>query len=68
MLCCISCTSTKKTAYFYNVQDTTYLQRNPEKEAPIEENDILSITISSLNAEASAIYNLPSNSYATPCE
>jgi polysaccharide export outer membrane protein len=64
MLCCISCTSTKKSVYFYNVEDTTYLQRNPEKEVPIEANDILSIAISSLNAEASAIYNLPNNNNA----
>jgi len=61
MLGCISCTSTKKTVYFYNVQDTTYLQGNPEKEPLIQPNDILSITIGSLNADASALYNLPSN-------
>jgi polysaccharide export outer membrane protein len=61
MLLNISCTSTKKTVYFYNVQDTTFLQRGAEIQRPIEENDILSVTISSLNAEASAPFNLPAN-------
>ena len=57
----ISCTSTSKTVYFYNVQDTTYLKRGPELKTPIQENDILSISISSLNSEASAIFNPPVN-------
>jgi len=61
MLLSISCTSTKKTVYFYNVLDTTFLQRGPETEKPIEENDILAITISSANAEASAVFNQPNN-------
>lgn len=59
MLLSMSCTSTKKTVYFYNVQDTTFVQRGLETETPIQENDILGITISSLNAEASAIFNQP---------
>jgi polysaccharide export outer membrane protein len=58
----ISCTSTKKTVYFYNVQDTTFLQHGREVQTPIQENDILSITISSLNFEASAIFNPTYNS------
>ncbi|MGH2563390.1 MAG: polysaccharide biosynthesis/export family protein [Ginsengibacter sp.] len=57
----ISCTSTRKTVYFYNVQDTTFLQRSTEMQTPIQENDILGISISSLNAEASAIFNPPNN-------
>ncbi len=62
MLFSISCTSTKKTVYFYNVQDTTFLQHGREVQTPIQENDILSITISSLNFEASAIFNPTYNS------
>lgn len=61
MILSISCTSTKKTVYFYNVQDTTYLQRGSAIQTPIQENDILGISISSLNAEASAIFNPPNN-------
>lgn len=59
MLLSMSCTSTKKTVYFYNVQDTTFVQRGLETQTPIQENDILGISISSLNAEASAIFNPP---------
>jgi polysaccharide export outer membrane protein len=60
----ISCTNTRKTVYFYNVPDTTFLQRGPEVQSPIRENDILSITISSLNAEASAMFNQTTNTAA----
>jgi polysaccharide export outer membrane protein len=57
----ISCTNTRKAVYFYNVPDTTFLQRGPDIQTPIQENDILGITISSLNAEASSIFNPPSS-------
>jgi polysaccharide biosynthesis/export protein len=57
----VSCTSTKNVVYFHNVQDTTYLQTGPEVQVPIRENDILGITISSANAEASAIFNQTNN-------
>lgn len=59
MILSVSCTSTKKTVYFDNVQDTTFVQRNIQPQTPIQENDILGISISSLNAEASAIFNPP---------
>ena len=52
-----SCTSTIKTAYFYNVQDTTFYSGSNDVQVPIQPNDILSISISSLNDEASAIFN-----------
>ena len=61
ILVCISCVNTKKATYFYNVQDTTFVQRGGDIQAPIRENDILGITISSLNAEASSIFNQPTN-------
>lgn len=57
----ISCTSTKNVVYFNNVQDTTFIQRGAEIQTPIQENDILGISISSLNAEATAIFNPPNN-------
>ena len=68
-LCCItlitlfltSCANTKKVVYFNNVQDTTFYSGNVESQNLIEPNDILSITISSLSAEASAPFNLQSN-------
>ncbi|MEP7165240.1 MAG: polysaccharide biosynthesis/export family protein [Ferruginibacter sp.] len=54
---CESCNSSKKIAYFENVKDDSYRSILGVVEAPIQKNDILSITISSLNAEASAIFN-----------
>lgn len=63
----MSCISTRKTVYFYDVKDTTYLQRSSESPTTISQNDILGISISSLNAEASAIFNpnINSNSRST---
>jgi polysaccharide biosynthesis/export protein len=55
----MSCISARKTVYFYNVKDTTFLQLDPQSQTPIHENDILSISISSLNESASAIFNKP---------
>ncbi len=57
----ISCNSTRKIVYFENVKDTTFYSANNENIAPVEPNDILSISISSLNSEASAMFN-PNNS------
>lgn len=61
ILLSVSCTNTKKAVYFYNVPDTTFMQRAPESQTYIQKNDILGIAISSLNAEASAIFNPPNN-------
>ena len=68
-LCCFSiltvllssCSNTKKVIYFNNVKDTTFYSQNLQKQNLIEPNDILSITISSLSAEASAPFNLQNN-------
>ena len=57
-----SCMNTRKVVYFNNVQDTSFYSGNMEKQTPIQPNDILSITISSLNAEASQIFNPNNNS------
>ena len=54
---CESCNSSKRIAYFENVKDDSYKSLLGTIEAPIQRNDILSINISSLNAEASAIFN-----------
>ena len=54
-----SCTSTRKTAYFYNVQDTTFYSVGGNQQVPIQPNNILSVSVSSLNAEASAPFNPP---------
>lgn len=56
-----SCVSTQKSTYFYNAQDTSFLSKLDDMEPPIQKNDILSISISSLNPEASAIFNSTNN-------
>lgn len=57
-----SCVSTQKTTYFNNAEDTTFVTRADETfDAPILRNDILSVTISSANAEASSLFNTNSN-------
>jgi polysaccharide export outer membrane protein len=59
-----SCLRTQQVSYFSNAEDTTLITRTEEAEPLIQKNDILSIYISSLNAEASAVFNAP-NSQAT---
>jgi polysaccharide export outer membrane protein len=54
---CTSCTSTKDIAYFQG-KDTSYSIILDTIEAPIQKNDILSITVTSLNTAASADFNL----------
>ena len=57
----VSCNSSRKVAYFENVQDASFKSNLATVEAPIQKNDILTITISSLNAEASAVFNPAAN-------
>ncbi|RZK69086.1 MAG: polysaccharide export protein [Pedobacter sp.] len=56
-LIAVSCTPTKNVAYLSNIQDASFKSNMAVTEAPIQSNDILSIYISSLDAEASAIFN-----------
>lgn len=56
-----SCTPSK-TAYFENIPDATFQGSTDGGEVIIAKNDILSISISSLNAEASAMFNKDGNS------
>ena len=51
-----SCISTKNVGYFDNARETEYASI-AGVETAIQANDILSISISSLNPEASAIFN-----------
>ena len=54
-----SCVSTKQAGYFENVTDTLMITKADEIEPLIQKNDILSIYITSLNPEASAVFNAP---------
>jgi polysaccharide biosynthesis/export protein len=57
LFACTSCTTTNKVAYFQSTQDTTYRQMLGSVEAPFQQNDFISISISSASPEASAIFN-----------
>lgn len=58
-----SCTSTKKTIYFQDIQNDTTLTNLVSKnfEPKILKGDLLSITVASLSPENTAIYNAPQN-------
>ena len=56
-----SCVSTKQAGYFENVTDTLLITKADEIEPLIQKNDILSIYITSLNPEASAVFNAPNS-------
>ncbi|MEO6455415.1 MAG: polysaccharide biosynthesis/export family protein [Ginsengibacter sp.] len=66
LLCVSSCTSTKGITYFDNIMDTSFISRLDATEIVIQNNDILSISISSLNPEASAIFNSINNFNGVP--
>jgi len=56
---CSSCVNTRKAVYFDNIGDTTLTAGVSELEPVIRPNDILSISVSSLNPEASNVFNAP---------
>jgi len=54
-----SCASTRKVAYFSDVQDSSRILSKGVLEPVIQKKDILSITVSSLSNEATIIFNTP---------
>ncbi|MDE3235444.1 MAG: polysaccharide biosynthesis/export family protein [Bacteroidota bacterium] len=52
-----ACINTQKTTYFNNAADTILVEGTRPSEALIQKKDILSISINSLNQDASAIFN-----------
>ncbi len=65
-----SCVNTRKAIYFNGVGDGTISSDTPIPESIIQKNDLLNITVSSLNSDASAMFNSPNissfNSPVTP--
>ena len=57
ILCLTSCVSTKKAIYFNNIQNSEF--PDIDIEPIIQKNDVLSISVSSLNPEGTIIFNLP---------
>lgn len=55
----LSCTPTKKTAYFSNQGMAEILSSNQAPKPLIEINDLLSITVTSLSSQASSEFNIP---------
>lgn len=61
LLLSCSCASTSEAIYFNNIQASEFADKIETLEPPIQENDLLSITISSLNPDASEMFNVSSN-------
>jgi polysaccharide export outer membrane protein len=53
------CVNTRSATYFNGVTDKTITANTPIPESVIQKNDLLSISVSSLNPEASAVFNSP---------
>jgi polysaccharide export outer membrane protein len=59
MFSATSCINTKKAIYFDNIQDTLLQPQRADVESIIQSKDLLSISVSSLNPEATVIFNTP---------
>jgi polysaccharide export outer membrane protein len=69
-ICCstillISCANTKNVVYFNNIGSTEILSKFEEQQPVIQKNDILNVSISSLNPEASSLFNQPNSETVT---
>ena len=66
LLCVLvsSCVNTQKATYFNLQNDAQIPASTAVPETIIQPNDILAISVSSLNPEASAVFNAPNISYA----
>jgi hypothetical protein len=62
IICGTSCVNTKKFTYFNDTRDANIIPNAEDATLPIiQKNDILSVIITSLNAEASAVFNQSNN-------
>lgn len=57
-----SCVNTRKVMYFANLRDSTIFNQIEAPEYIIQRNDLLSITVSSIDPEASQMFNLTNKS------
>jgi polysaccharide export outer membrane protein len=60
-----SCVSTRTATYFNGVEDGTITTKIPVPESIIHKNDLLSITVTSLNQTATEIFNNPNTTGGT---
>ena len=54
----VSCSNTKKTTYFNDLGDAQFSETFETLEPVLQKNDILSITVSSVNVEAAEMFNV----------
>lgn len=54
-----SCVNSRKAVYFNNIQDTTITNTVTTLDPVIQSSDLLNISVSSLNPEASMLFNTP---------
>lgn len=59
-----SCINLKKSTYFYGTQDSKFITNTDNTVLVIEENDLLSIVVSSVNPEAAEIFNISNKTTA----
>jgi polysaccharide biosynthesis/export protein len=57
-----SCASSRKAVYFNNIQTSEFAGSNPSLEPVVQPNDLLSISVTSLNAQASEVFNAMNSS------
>lgn len=57
-----ACVDVRKATYFNDVKDSVIDTNTPVPESIIRKNDLLSITVSSLNPAATEVFNTPNNS------
>ena len=62
VLLAISCSNTKKTAYFLNQGNAEMISTIQAPRQLIEINDVLSITVTSLSSQAANAFNMPNTS------
>jgi len=53
----MSCKSSKDVTYFYNTPDSSFVENVESLEPILQSNDLLSITVSSINPEAAEMFN-----------
>lgn len=57
----LSCVNSKEITYMHNIEDTAVATTLQEVETVIQKSDLLSISVTSINQEATEIFNVPNN-------
>jgi len=65
LLLVVSCTNTKQSVYFNNVSNSDIISTVENLEPTIAKNDLLSISVNSLSADASVLFNSPNSTNTT---